>query len=438
MTDAIQALSAGNVDPYLLATLQTYNPNFKGTQNVTQTSATQVPQVQQSASVATNAGVTNLPQADYSEAPDSSTGSVLGLGAIAIGAGALIIDQVACKGKHRKKLWDKLTGMFGKGKDAVTEAAKEATKSNNKKLENLVVKYAKNGKVEYYVPGKTETINDANRIKQILESDKEFRRLSGLRFKTGETSVTSGTFDIKTVGHNYTVEFSRKTNGEYKIKSILDAGGKNSGKPTTEILIDKDGKIITSGNTTANKRATEVEEMVTKILNGDTETIMSKETNLRDFVYKTRIGDNVAEFKRSAISIPKDKTIGDVITDYRSLTRLKALQKGSKDLEAYLYDAKKAGRDISAITEKKFLDKGNIPEGFKIGTMEITRGKDKILVRDNEIVSISIDGGKPKFANSTDYKAYLQNHEEEIRKTIEKINQDKKIPKGVACEIIPA
>ena len=328
--------------------------------------------------------------------------------------------------------------MFSKGKEAVTEAAKKATKSNNKKLENLVVKYGKNGTVEYYVPGKTETINDANRIKQILESDKEFGKLRGLRFKTGETSVTKGTFDIKTEGHNYTVTFSRKTNGEYKIKSILDAGGRNSGKPTTEILIDKDGKFITSGNTIANKRATEVKEMVTKILNGDTETIMSKETNLRDFVYKTRIGDNVAEFQRSAISIPKGKKIDDVITGYRSLTRLKALQKDSKEFKAYLYDAQKAGRNISAITETNFLKDRKIPEGFKIGTMEITRGKDKILVRDNEIVSISIGGRKPKFANSTDYKAYLQNHEEEIRKTIEKINQNKTIPKGVACEIVPA
>ncbi len=431
MTDAIQAMNAGNVDPYLLATLQTYNPNFKGSQYVTEADATRVAQVPQLPAT-TGSNVASLPQADYSEEPDSNTGMVAGLTLAAAGVAGTIY---AFKKGNGEGFIAGLKNIFGKSKEAVTEAAKSNT---NKKLENLIVKYGKKGEVKYYVPGKTETINDANRIKQILESDKEFGKLRGLRFKTGETSVTSGKFDIKTEGHKYTVKFSRKTNGEYKIESILDAGGRNSGKPTTEILIDKDGKIITSGNTTANKRATELEEMVTKILNGDTETIMSKETNLRDFVYKTRIGDNVAEFERSAISIPKGKKIDDVITGYRSLTRLKALQKGSKELEAYLYDAKKAGRDISVITETKFLDKGKIPEGFKIGTMEITRGKDKILVRDNEIVSISIGGGKPKFANSTDYKAYLQNHEEEIRKTIEKINQDKKIPKGVACEIVPA
>lgn len=427
-TNAIQAMNAGNVDPYLLATLQTYNPNFKGTQNVTEADATGVAQTPQLPAT-TGSNVASLPQADYSEAPDSKTGMIAGLTLAAAGVAGTIY---AFKKGNGEGFIAGLKNIFGKGKEAVTEAAKSNT---NKKLENLIVKYGKKGEVKYYVPGKTETINDANRIKQILESDKEFGKLRGLRFKTGETSVTSGKFDIKTEGRNYTVEFSRKTNGEYKIKSIKYA---NSGNPIKETLIDKDGKFITSGNTTTNKRATEMEEMVTKILNGDTETIMSKETNLQDFVYKTRIGDNVAEFKRSTISIPKDKKIDDVITDYRSLTRLKALQKGSKDLEAYLYDAKKAGRDISTITETKFLDKGKIPEGFKIGTMEITRGKDKILVRDNEIVSISIDGGKPKFANSTDYKAYLQNHEEEIRKTIEKINQDKKIPKGVTCEIIPA
>ena len=66
-TNAIQAMNAGNVDPYLLATLQTYNPNFKGTQYVAEADATRVakvdPQLQETTTGSSNA---NLPQADYS------------------------------------------------------------------------------------------------------------------------------------------------------------------------------------------------------------------------------------------------------------------------------------------------------------------------------------------------------------------------------------
>ena len=69
-TNAIQAMNAGNVDPYLLATLQTYNPNFKGTQYVTEADATGVAQTPQLPAT-TGSNVASLTQADYSEAPDS-------------------------------------------------------------------------------------------------------------------------------------------------------------------------------------------------------------------------------------------------------------------------------------------------------------------------------------------------------------------------------
>ncbi len=81
--DSINALGS---DPMFLAALQAYNPNFRGTQQV---QATQTPQTVTTPQVATTQ-TQALPKADYSEGSDSSTGMVLGLGAVAAGAATLI------------------------------------------------------------------------------------------------------------------------------------------------------------------------------------------------------------------------------------------------------------------------------------------------------------------------------------------------------------
>ena len=81
--DSINALGS---DPMFLAALQAYNPNFMGTQQV---QATQIPQTVTTPQVATTQ-TQALPKADYSEGSDSSTGMVLGLGAVAAGAATLI------------------------------------------------------------------------------------------------------------------------------------------------------------------------------------------------------------------------------------------------------------------------------------------------------------------------------------------------------------
>ena len=422
MTDAIQALSAGNVDPYLLATLQTYNPNFKGTQNVTQTSATQVPQVQQSASAATDAGVANLPQADYSEAPDSSTGSVLGLGAIAIGAGALIIDQVACKGKHRKKLWDKLTGMFSKGAD---DASKKVANKTKEKLEGIRVRMV-DGKPVYNIAGKTTTETNQAAIQGILNKDKKLaRQLQSIRYGTGETKITAGTFTLKDGSHINQIKFK----GD-KIEEILNEKGEN----ITARFVEN-GKLKTNlEGVDDTSFVARIEDYVSKIKSCDKDVVRGKDTALRDFTYTTQIGDATAEVTRKQLA--QHGAAADNIT-FNKLTTLKDYSADSDEVLAYVSRSRENGVNIDSIVAEQFVKKGKLPEGYKVQEFTLPNKGTPIKVVDGKVEGITING--KYYGKDTDKcKAYLErdNHAKAIEKMIEKALKDNNIPKGAT--IIPA
>lgn len=460
MTDAIQALSAGNVDPYLLATLQTYNPNFKGTQNVTQTSATQVPQVQQSASVATNAGVTNLPQADYSEAPDSSTGSVLGLGAIAIGAGALIIDQVACKGKHRKKLWDKLTGMFSKG---AGDASKKVANKTKEKLEGIRVRMV-NGKPVYNIAGETTTHTNQTVIRGILDKDKKLaRQLQNIRYGTGETVISAGTFTLKEGNEIYHITFE----GD-KIKKILKKGNR---RPVTNKYIEN-GEFKTGLNDKQTAFVNNIKERISKIKSCDKDVVCGKETNLRDFTYITTIGDTSATYTRKYLSrlketvakaenlsrkevealnenelrkkaknlmkSPKTFTPPETFTPKR-LTTLTDFSADSEKVIAHVSRSRANGTNLDPLVAPSFVKDGKLPEGYKVEKFILENGGNPIKVVNGKVEGITINGRY--YGKDTDKCiAYLERDDHKMEKAIktmiEDALKDNKIPNGAT--IIPA
>lgn len=414
MTDAIQALSAGNVDPYLLATLQTYNPK--------QTSATQVPQVQQSASVATDASVANLPQADYSEAPDSSTGSVLGLGAIAIGAGALIIDQVACKGKHRKKLWDKLTGMFSKGAD---DASKKVANKTKEKLEGIRVRMV-DGKPVYNIAGKTTSETNQAAIQGILDKDKKLaRQLQSIRYGTGETKITAGTFTLKDGSHINQIKFK----GD-KIEEILNEKGEN----ITARFVEN-GKLKTNlEGVDDTSFVARIEDYVSKIKSCDKDVVRGKDTALRDFTYTTQIGDATAEVTRKQLA--QHGAAADNIT-FNKLTTLKDYSADSDEVLAYVSRSRENGVNIDSIVAEQFVKKGKLPEGYKVQEFTLPNKGTPIKVVDGKVEGITING--KYYGKDTDKcKAYLErdNHAKAIEKMIEKALKDNNIPKGAT--IIPA
>ena len=408
--DSINALGS---DPMFLAALQAYNPNFRGTQQV---QAGQTPQIVTTPQVATTQ-TQALPKADYSEGSDSSTGMVLGLGAVAAGAATLIYAAKKGNGNIIKGF----KNIF-KSKDVVKEAAEAVTGGAKKTapLENIRV-MMKGGKPVYYIPGKTTTATTQADIQKLLQGNTKLeRQLKSLRLATGETSITAGTFTLKDGGNVNTIIFK----GD-KIEDIINSSGKSIKDKFLE-----NGKIKSDlTEVSDNAFARRIEEYIEKIKQGDADIVRGKDTNLRDFTYTTQIGDSTAEVFRQGITKGGNAEI-------KKMTTLKEFKSSDDEVLAYVRTARENGNNIDSIIGKDFLSKGKVPDGYKVHEFTLSDHGNVIKIVDGKVEGITI--GDTYYSKNTDKcKAYLErnNHSETIEKMIEKALKDNKIPTGAT--IIP-
>lgn len=417
----INSINALGSDPMFLAALQAYNPNFMGAQ---QSQAAQTPQVVTTPQVTTTQ-TQALPKADYSEGSDSSTGMVLGLGAVAAGAATLIY---AAKRGNGEGIIKGFKNIF-KSKDAVKEAAEAVTGGAKKTapLENIRV-MMKGGKPVYYIPGKTTTTKNATEIQNLINNDSELKKLTGLRFRTGETNINSGTFRIKSGSQEYSITFDGK-----KVTKIEQLTGKGKGN-ITDKYIDKDGKFLdTFKDETMQEKADAFSERLNKILQGDFAEISSKETNLSNFTYTTKMGDSIAKITRKQISThgaPKDNiTINE-------LTTLKEFKADDDAVLAYVRTARESGNNVDSIIGKDFLKHRKLPDGYKVHEFTIKDLKHPVKIVDGKVDSIYIDGKWHK-KGSEKCEAYLErgNRADVIEKEIAKKLKGNTIPDGAT--IIP-
>ena len=411
--DSINALGS---DPMFWAALQAYNPNFRGTQQVAATDAlyVQKPEVTQSLP----AQQVRALQADYTE-EDSNALAWIGGG---VGASALLggLDIAFCKGKHLKKI-----GNCFKGKAEKAAKAAEAVTGGAKKtapLENIRV-MMKGGKPVYYIPGKTTTTKNATEIQNLINNDSELKKLTGLRFRTGETNINSGTFRIKSGSQEYSITFDGK-----KVTKIEQLTGKGKGN-ITDKYIDKDGKFLdTFKDDAMQEKADAFSERLNKILQGDFAEIGSKETNLTDFVYTTKMGDSVAKIRRQQISThnaPKDNI------KIEELTTLKEFKADDDAVLAYVRTARESGNNVDSIIGKDFLKNGKLPDGYKVHEFTIKDNGHDVKIVDGKVDSIYIDGKWHK-KGSEKCEAYLErgNRDEIIAKKVAKKLKDNAIPDG--------
>lgn len=409
--DSINALGS---DPMFLAALQAYNPNFMGAQ---QSQAAQTPQVVTTPQVTTTQ-TQALPKADYSEGSDSSTGMVLGLGAVAAGAATLIY---AAKKGNGEGIIKGFKNIF-KSNNAVKEAAEAVTGGAKKTapLEKIRV-MMKGGKPVYYIPGKTTTATTQADIQKLLQGNTKLeRQLKSLRLATGETNITAGTFTLKDGGNVNTIIFK----GD-KIEDIINSSGKSIKDKFLE-----NGKIKSDlTEVSDNAFARRIEEYIEKIKQGDADIVRGKDTNLRDFTYTTQIGDSTAEVFRQGITKGGNAEI-------KKLTTLKEFKATDDEVLAYVRTARENGNNIDSIIGKDFLSKGKVPDGYKVHEFTLSDHGNVIKIVDGKVEGITI--GDKYYSKDTDKcKAYLErnNHSETIEKMIEKALKDNKIPTGAT--IIP-
>lgn len=419
----INSINALGSDPMFLAALNAYNPNFMRTQQASQMQQVATnPQVasttpQQAALTQT----TELPKADYSQEADSNTGLVAGLTVTALGAASLIY---AAKKGNGEGIIKGFKNIFKGTKNSMTKTAEEV--SHKKEALKDIQVVMKNGKPVYYIPNKTVTYNTTADIQNALQGNTKLeRQLRSLRFGTGETSITAGTFTLKDGGNANTIIFK----GD-KIEDIINSSGAS--------LKDKfleNGKIKSDLEDVAdNAFARKIEDYISKIKEGNSEIIRGKDTNLRDFTYTTQIGDTSAEIFRKVLSSANQ---GSTNAEIKKLTALKEFQAGDKEVLAYVRTSRENGKNIDSIISKDFLSKGKVPEGYKVHEFTLPDGKNTIKVVDGKVAGVTI-GGKYYSKDTVDCKAYLERnkHDEDINKAIENALKNNKIPKGAT--IVPA
>ena len=404
--------SLGGYDPYMMYALN--SPNYYAllqaqAGNETQ-GAGQAKTASEPAFKGSDEELANLPKADYSES--SNTGTILGVGATAAITIAGGLAYAAKRGNGKgikaglKAIWN---GITGKADDAAAEGV-------SKKLNEIKVTLGADGKPRYQIPGKTTKVTDQNEIQRLLDENKELRSLSGLG-KNIDKKIESATFKLEDGGVINTITFD----GD-KIVRITN----NNGADITAQFV-KDGKLLSSFNNVADREfATKIEQAITKVKNVDKE-VLGKQYDLSDITYTTRIGDNQAKVFRAKINANTQN--GGSKPEIKELTTLKELDADSKEVLAYIRTQREAGNDISAIIGKDFVEKGKLPNGFKIGTFNMQDGNNLIRVVDGKADGITI-GGVFYDGKSDTFKAYMEKHEKAINDMIKDALKDNKIPEG--------
>ena len=194
----INSINALGSDPMFLAALQAYNPNFRGTQQVAPADATYVqkPQVVQSQQAQA------LPKADYSEGSDSSTGMVLGLGAVAAGAATLIY---AAKKGNGDGIIKGFKNIFNSTKGSVSESLK-----SNRAMKEFRFK-AKDGSKIFVKDGKVVKIIE-KRANQEIKGTKEINKfLSDKGINQADLLDLKKLKDVRFKEYSFTTKYAGKT-----------------------------------------------------------------------------------------------------------------------------------------------------------------------------------------------------------------------------------
>ncbi len=380
-------------DPYLMYALNSYNPNFMGTQSSGAMSGYPgMPEVTTPyAEPSVNTPTTTVP----TEESGSNTGLIVG-GALATAAavGALV------KGKGNpvkgvKAIWKSLSG---KGEATTKEAVKEVS-------DKIKAFKSRNGSIVYTIPGRNKTIKNPAEIQSYAQQyGIDLKQLS--KFNSEKSKLTEYKFKYEDGGRINTVTVK---NGE-----ITDIN--NGTKSIKEILESTNGDDIKFVEA-LNKRVNDIE----KGISGN----QSAYKDLFDIRYQTQIGDNIVNMSRSSIG-SKAKV--------EELTTLERFGQNSEALKAYLYNNPEAKN----IFLSKEFKKGKLPQGMKVESFDYNFNKDiKCHYKNDKLAGITV-GGKYYERGTDKCDAFLADNEDIIKKQIDKLFKDGKVPNNINAVLVAA
>ena len=348
----INSINALGSDPMFLAALQAYNPNFMGAQ---QSQAAQTPQVVTTPQVTTTQ-TQALPQADYSKGSDSSTGMVLGLGAVAAGAATLIY---AAKKGNGEGIIKGFKNIFNSTKGSVSDSLKSnrAMKEFRFKAKDGSQIFVKDGKVINIIEkGTSQEIKGAKEINKFLK-DKgikqadllDFTKLKNVRFKEYSFTTQYG-------GKTVLVENGKiaKINGTVSSDVSKELGGEDAYNNFMKNIIE----IVEKGGTPKSKKHA--------ITNLNVKSYEWSQNGITGTALKNKKGDYY---------------LGDTIT--ASGTR-KTLTETERN--AYLENHKELNTTVQSLIEKGHAEGVNIERNFFYDT----KGNQLFINQDGEIIGVKL------------------------------------------------
>ena len=347
----INSINALGSDPMFLAALQAYNPNFMGTQQV---QATQIPQTVTTPQVATTQ-TQALPKADYSEGSDSSTGMVLGLGAVAAGAATLIY---AAKKGNGEGIIKGFKNIFNSTKGSVSDALKanRAMKEFRFKAKDGSQIFVKDGKVVNIIEkGANQEIKDAKEIQKLL-TEKGINQADLLNYKKLKDVVFKEySFEATYNGRTILVENGKitKINNVTSSDVIKDIGGQNKYDNFMKNIVE----IVEKGKTPLSRN---------KINKLD---IKSYEWS-QDGITGTVIKGEKGKYR-----------LGDSVTQKGELKKLSETERN-----AYLENHKELNTTVQSLIEKGHAEGVNIERNFFYDT----KGNQLFINQNGEIIGVKL------------------------------------------------
>ena len=364
-------------DPYFAYALNSYNPNFQGTQSAGGTPTVAAPAVNTE-----SAASANLPKADYSE--DSNAGKVAAVIGTLVGAGTLIAAYKKGKGTGEglTRIKNGFKKIFGIGDTNKTTNAASETISNT-----LRAMKGKDGKLVYTIPGKNKTLRTQKEIEQYAaDYGIDLKQLQ--KFNSKQSKLNKYQLVIEDGGKTNTVTVK---NGE-----IVDI---NNG---TESITKK---ILDSTDGADKEFRRKIEDQIADIEKGLTGDNLRGKT-IRNIEYQTQIGDDIVNVTRTSL---KDKP------EINEFTTPERFSQDSEALKAYLYNNPEAKKVFLSET----LKKGKIPEGMKVESFDYTFDRHtKCHYKDGNLVGITRDG-KYYAKGSDKCDAFLADNETKLNKEIE-------------------
>ena len=344
----INSINALGSDPMFLAALQAYNPNFMGTQQV---QATQTPQTVTTPQVATTQ-TQALPKADYSEGSDSSTGMVLGLGAVAAGAATLIY---AAKKGNGEGFIKGFKNIFNSTKGSISESLKSnrAMKEFRLKTKDGSQIFIKDGKVVNIIQPATKTeIKGAKEINKLLK-DKGINQADLLLSDITNIDVNKlkdAGIKLKFKEYSFETTYNRKTilveNGKItKIEGVepKDVVTELGGQDKYDNFMKNIVEIVEKGGTPKRHAPTTI----------DVKSYEWSQNGITGTVLKNKKGDY---------------RLGDTITDYGTRKTLTDTERN-----AYLETHKELNTTVQSLIEKGHAEGVNVarnisfdPKGNKL------------------------------------------------------------------------